>query len=216
MIFNFSTTHGHAIAFGYYYFSSQVMSLDNLEFDTIVGKYLDTAKYGYLLDNSIKWYKTSNILKLNVSTGTFTSSANYGIFKPINNYLAFRKILPYDTLYGWFLIDLPIGLNSGIKIKSWAYKKLYLSINEINKENETLLVYPNPANEVVYVDAKVPVDRSTRINIVNCLAEEINSNYEIQSDQKIKLNVSALRSGIYFIEFQNKNAIIRKKIIISR
>jgi PKD repeat protein len=77
------------------------------------------------------------------------------------------------------------------------------------KDNINVIVYPNPFGNVVNVDNKDTKELNIRIydvtgNIIY---------HEVRKDSKIVLDFNNKKSGIYFIEMQNGNNKIVKKII---
>ncbi len=82
------------------------------------------------------------------------------------------------------------------------------------KENELLkhvLIYPNPATEIIYV-YNLPADAGVTITLSNVAGQEVQ--YEKLSQNKI--NVSALNNGIYFLKIETKNVSAVKKVIVQR
>ncbi|MDR1222418.1 MAG: T9SS type A sorting domain-containing protein, partial [Tannerella sp.] len=77
---------------------------------------------------------------------------------------------------------------------------------ELRKENSPFIVYPNPANDVLYID----IDRQAilsgystanpacELNIYNLHGSKA-LQIAMNSDNKVKINVSVLQNGIYFL-----------------
>ncbi len=82
-----------------------------------------------------------------------------------------------------------------------------LSVN--NFENKTFSIYPNPANEVININGDyIP---NTKIEIMDlygriCFSNEFSNH----------IDVSSLKTGIYFIRISNQQILHTSKIIISR
>jgi uncharacterized delta-60 repeat protein len=86
-----------------------------------------------------------------------------------------------------------------------------VSINE-NKENQTIVFYPNPANDFLNIEG---IPQNSHINIIDftgkvLFGSTIPNNFE-------RIDVSTLKNGIYFIQvINNGNIIAVDKIIIRR
>jgi len=73
-------------------------------------------------------------------------------------------------------------------------------------------VFPNPSSTLLNIELNI--NEIIQLKMLNFLGEDI-LNKEIQSSEKI--DVSALKDGIYFIQATNKQGIVfNKKIIISK
>ncbi len=84
-------------------------------------------------------------------------------------------------------------------------EKSALSVNNINKEN--INIYPNPANDYIYVIA----DANASYKISNITGKIILSG-NLDGDKKI--STSELSKGVYFIKVDTKNKISVKRIVI--
>jgi subtilisin-like proprotein convertase family protein len=85
------------------------------------------------------------------------------------------------------------------------------AINGINN-NGWLKVYPNPAKDIVMIDAQnVLISRVQLFNITGQLLIDQKAN---QSQVKLNLNEKALASGIYTISVETKLGIVRRKLVI--
>lgn len=186
-----------------------VQSLNNIEFDTLTSNNLscaDSVGYNAVLDNSYNW--TSSTTSLYLRFWAFSIPNYYtiaGVFYGENKYLGFRKILPYDTLYGWFLLDV----QSGIVIKSWAYKSLYASINEKQYHNENIFVYPNPASDKLFLQNLNEGIVIKKHYLTDILGRETQLK---QTDNEF--DISHLPEGLYFLQLQTTQGVLTKKIVI--
>jgi hypothetical protein len=74
-------------------------------------------------------------------------------------------------------------------------------------------VYPHPANDYVVIDASS--HKIDKVEVINLLGQTI-SNTE-GNDTILKINVSAISNGTYFIKvYSGKNNVITKKITINK
>lgn len=87
-----------------------------------------------------------------------------------------------------------------------------VSIDEPSKLNNQVLVYPNPAHNVLTID-------SQNNNIENCIITNAlgqtvyNSANEINGNHKIQLNISNLSVGVYFVKVRTSNGSYIVKFI---
>jgi hypothetical protein len=84
------------------------------------------------------------------------------------------------------------------------------SIENLAAGSNDILIYPNPASNVLNVIAKNEV----HLEIYNSLGAQIISKQ--LSEKKSIVNVSDLQSGIYFCRFVNGEFIKTEKIVINR
>ncbi len=75
--------------------------------------------------------------------------------------------------------------------------------------NNSLLIYPNPANEVITID--ITENKAQSISITNTLGEILLT--EKINSSLFSINISALNSGVYFIKLENSKDFITKKFI---
>jgi subtilisin family serine protease len=80
------------------------------------------------------------------------------------------------------------------------YYNCNVGIDEITSENQNVSVYPNPASDVLNVMIRNPRANSAALVVKNVLGQTvITKNISAQS-QDLLLDVSALKSGIYFLQ----------------
>ena len=83
-------------------------------------------------------------------------------------------------------------------------------INVAEKEDVNVMIYPNPASDVVKVTTVNGQQSTVRIyNILGMLVEEI----EINSNET-EINVSDYNPGVYFFNIQSEEFNVTKKIIV--
>lgn len=78
-------------------------------------------------------------------------------------------------------------------------------------------VYPNPATDEVIIDFPNISVKNLEFNVLNCLGKIVNARpgFSTQENSTI-LDVSNLKSGLYFIHIKNQNFNVVKKLIIQR
>ncbi|WP_347173221.1 BspA family leucine-rich repeat surface protein [Polaribacter uvawellassae] len=87
-----------------------------------------------------------------------------------------------------------------------------LSVEDFNKENENLEVYPNPATSNIII-AMSNNTTIKNIEIYNILGKKVITQ-KSNSNSKINVNVADLASGVYFIRANTNKKTLIKKIII--
>ena len=81
-------------------------------------------------------------------------------------------------------------------------------INEIN-DNNTILIYPNPATELLYFineDTQTPIT----VSVYDMMGRIIMMNKQIQNNQ---LDIHNLSKGVYIIEVKKEDSVIKRKFI---
>lgn len=93
-------------------------------------------------------------------------------------------------------------------------EKCYLVYVGIEEGNATAIkVYPNPATDVVTVEATADV---RNITLVNYLGQPV-MNQDVNGQSTIKLNVSNLESGVYFVRFTTADgSVSMERITVTR
>jgi len=84
---------------------------------------------------------------------------------------------------------------------------------------EVSTIYPNPVEDECFVDIKLNTQQLTTVKIFNLLGVSIIENFYILNIgvNKIRIDLSELKGGIYFLNVTLKNRegfVVTKKIII--
>jgi len=74
----------------------------------------------------------------------------------------------------------------------------------------TLNIYPNPANEYITLEIKIPITKTT-LSILNTNGQEL-IKQQITNTQ-FKIDVSQLPNGVYFVKLMNANGIDVSKFV---
>jgi len=78
-------------------------------------------------------------------------------------------------------------------------------------------IYPNPANDILVLQSRNTGSQNLMVRIFNVLGESvITKNFEGISGAELKMDISPLNEGIYFISLESKSGTELKKIIIQR
>lgn len=145
-----------------------VLSMDN---DSLK-MYIDGNKEWAILKGFTTDF-TSDLIYIGTSGSTFTGNLN-GSVDDIN---IFDRVLTDAEVLAMFNAEDPMSLG----------------LNENLQVEQTVTIYPNPANS----DVTISVKEATTISILNVVGEEI-LNKSIQSSENI--NISSFEPGIYFVK----------------
>ncbi|MFA7082644.1 MAG: fibronectin type III domain-containing protein [Bacteroidales bacterium] len=90
--------------------------------------------------------------------------------------------------------------------------KAFLGINNINKENYSVNIYPNPARDYIIIEG----ENIEKIEIYNIHGQKLQEK-EVNTSKHITLNTKSLTNGTYHIKIIHHNGqILTKKLIIAR
>ena len=73
-------------------------------------------------------------------------------------------------------------------------------------------IYPNPANDKLNVEIKGYKGKASKVKIYNVLGEMVKGELKME-DEKLTIDIDDLPNGLYFIEVQNKEGILRRKLV---
>lgn len=92
-----------------------------------------------------------------------------------------------------------------------VYLEPSVNIETINNTSQTIVVYPNPVSDMLFI--RKQESKNIRINIFNSLGKqiynsELNINYQV-------INMTRFTKGIYFIEINDENGkfLLSKKVL---
>jgi uncharacterized repeat protein (TIGR01451 family) len=107
--------------------------------------------------------------------------------------------------------DFNLAVITNTSLNTLVYE-LDVSIDEPSKLNNQVLVYPNPAHNVLTIDSQ---NGSIEICIItNAIGQTVyNSANEINGNHKIQLNISNLSVGVYFVKVRTSNGSYMVKFI---
>lgn len=150
--------------------------------------------------------------------------------EPITNPLELEQcmFIPTDEQWRTEKIDLSDYRNLDKAIFNFSYKSaLGGSINidnisfknddgtsiEEQKNNSTISIYPNPAQDILYIKNN---DLISKVRIFNSNGIEVYSNQVNQASSELIVNLSDFPTGFYIVEIYLGNSIIREKLIINQ
>ena len=105
----------------------------------------------------------------------------------------------FQGTVGSYLLDLQIvkGANVGV--------------NEIS--SSSISVYPNPANDLLFVDAG-DAEGNYTMKIFNALGEEVSESMGAFTGSALKTDVSTFASGIYTLQMKTETGISNSKFMV--
>ena len=116
------------------------------------------------------------------------------------------------TLYG-FTIDPSITKSIASDRFDIMFEQEMLSTIDIDKSN--ILLFPNPAKEVVYLNAKSMEGDQVNVWHINMLGQRLSSKSHKINDGIVTTDTSRLRSGVYLLELRGENGFeFKTKLII--
>lgn len=120
------------------------------------------------------------------------------------------KILGLTAIFDQSLPDSYIFVTEGLSVVK-SLETLELSIDEDGNYVEEIQVFPNPANEVVYISGN---DRYNKLEIIGIDGKALLSN-ELNPGDINSLDISKLPAGFYQIKFSEKGNTLFKKLIVN-
>ncbi len=89
-------------------------------------------------------------------------------------------------------------------------------INELKKDAVQFSLYPNPASQTCFVELEGVTNSDLEISVLNYLGQVVKQkNHKAQyGSNKIELDLSSIKSGIYFVNIKSGNSTSTKKLIV--
>jgi len=90
------------------------------------------------------------------------------------------------------------GAQAGEQTYYWddMYFGIYTGVKDVNPAENNVTVYPDPADDYLYIRSNTAISKAAIYNVVGVqLTEYVNAGQRV--------NVSALKTGVYFIRFTN-------------
>ncbi len=93
----------------------------------------------------------------------------------------------------------------------YTWKSQLLSINE-NSQNKSIVIYPNPAKDVITIESVVLLKQ---ISIINSFGKEV-YNVDVNKETQAVINTNNYKSGLYIVKITTETGLINKNLIISK
>ena len=104
--------------------------------------------------------------------------------------------------------------NSELYIDNLSFDNLISGISDQNSEKIALMLFPNPASEIVTLNVDDMNNIDFTLSIYNVFGALVKSEILKQNNQQI--NIGDLSSGIYMVEIKSKEWAGKQKLIIQR
>ena len=82
-------------------------------------------------------------------------------------------------------------------------------VEEETLEAQTLKLYPNPAADQLYIESDQGINQVTVLNIVGSIVMD----QSFMNNERVELNISSLRTGVYMIRVDNGDEITTAKFL---
>lgn len=86
-------------------------------------------------------------------------------------------------------------------------------IEPLSQEDAKVIVFPNPANDVLEIQLNSSVEEHACIELVSASSQIVHKSY-YKKDHSSKIDVNNLAKGIYFLRITDRTQTIAKKIMI--
>jgi hypothetical protein len=124
------------------------------------------------------------------------------------------RITPSDVICNTSKIKMKFVTNKYITRQGWTIS--YTGITNVNNYGDINLfaLYPNPAKNSVTLDLKLERKDNVEINFVNLLGQiAYTESFNFVDDIHTNIDVSNLRSGVYFINVNTSKGTLQKKFV---
>ncbi len=108
---------------------------------------------------------------------------------------------------------IPHG-NSVLYIDNLSFDSLITSINAYTSKGATFKLYPNPATDLISIDAYDSNESGLVLNIYSFMGELVRSEQLINGSPRI--DISDLNNGMYIIELMSAKGADRQTLVIQR
>jgi hypothetical protein len=117
-----------------------------------------------------------------------------------------------DTLNNFYWVKIGPDLNC--QTKSYFNAPVMLSSSRIGESGE-VLVYPNPAEDMVNIKSNNPIESVQILNGVGAMVAALKAD-EMRKQKEISINTGHLKAGIYFVRVLDFSGVNTQKLIIQR
>ncbi len=118
----------------------------------------------------------------------------------------------FDGQYGYYLIETTVNCTAKSS-QTWGEiilidENIILSVNDLNKTNFGLNLYPNPVKDYLTIEYKLEQSSQVQLEIIDYSGKIVSHNKlnSYKGENSSVMNVSNLANGIYFVRvISNKN-----------
>jgi hypothetical protein len=113
--------------------------------------------------------------------------------------LAVMDIFPPSAISHYYIDDI-----------QFYWSETGLNVEE--NEEHSLTIYPNPANDRVFIENEIT--EPVNLHIYNAAGQEVLNIANVYNSGRIEIPTNVLINGIYFIQLENKNLSTTQRIIV--
>ncbi len=111
-----------------------------------------------------------------------------------------------------------VGVNCGTKTLQIFQQELYITVTTgiNNNRIKSLVLYPNPVKENLFIDFNSSGNTSVNITVTNMMGQNVYtvSKQITKGNNSITVNTNSFKSGVYFVNITNgKGYMVSKKFI---
>ena len=171
---------------------------------------LDVLDSAYMISSHLNWKKCQGTFYYSFDGMVPGSSYSYGLWCGVGfKYLGLRMFDGTDTIYGWLNLKI---CNSGV-IKGFASRKENAYGN--NENSYELSVYPNPASGMVYIFFPDGFSGKGHYDLTDIAGRSnVTGDFSVPLDNRLAIDVSSLKSGVYILTVKTTWKSFNKKIVI--
>ena len=138
-----------------------------------------------------------------------TTNVTWRIYDDTNTDISLNVTTPNLDIYELSLTVSPTTRaekKSVLKVKDYIDTRVFTNMNVV--ENNNINIYPNPTNDIITIEG----DNITYIEIKN-IKGQIITKKEVDTN-KLTMDISTYKKGIYFVKIVENDKSITKKIIL--
>ena len=76
-------------------------------------------------------------------------------------------------------------------------------------------VYPNPTDKMINIVIPHATFKSGKVTVYNSLGMRILSS-DVKTERRLSIDMSAYPTGLYIVELKSENAVLHKRVVVSR
>lgn len=145
---------------------------------------------------------------MNVYNGTSTAAS---LFTGGGSLTGFNIPGPFNATNSSGAITISFTSDEGVTDLGWnaVFNCSVLSVEENSKDPNFVKLYPVPAKNKIFIDAKEPIKN---YEIIDASSRIIKSEKNLKSTS-ISLDLSSLKSGVYIFKITTENNTVVKKVV---
>lgn len=154
--------------------------------------------------------------------GTYTNALRVHLQQIYSDTYSGGQINYEVNAYSWYIAGYPNAVASVSEIvvdngqpTQYGFYSTDPAASLLTVENKQFRVYPNPVTDLL--NFQVVNDQKVKyVQVTNSLGVEVINQVVISSINNLELNVSDLKSGVYFIRLEGENGVLRQRKFIKR